>query len=600
MFEPKHKTIKQNLQRQLKYPLIIFGATSIFISLLSMSTGVDKTGEKFYQADTISSNKQIIAKGQALFTANCSACHNFMQKAIGPNLTGVTAAEPVSWLKKFIHNAPEMIKNGDERAVKLFNEYKVPMLPFTQLSDADVNALLAYMNTFKKPVVAPVSKYGEVLKDPIPTKIPKAGLQLMLEEVTTAPASAAKAPLARINQMKILPGKVNRLFINDLQGKLYEMTDNKLTEVMDVSKVSPNFINAPGLATGFGSVAFHPEFYKNGLLYTIHSEKARSATADFAYADSIPVALQYVLTEWKIRDPAAKVFNGTPREMMRVNFVVSIHDMQEVAFNPWAKPGSADYGLLYLTLGDGGAGEQHFSHLCIDNSGVWGKVLRINPLGKNSKNGKYGIPASNPFAGDTDPKTLGEVYARGFRNPNRLTWPADGKILITDIGLRNAEEINILKPGVNYGWPEREGTFAVDHKVGSMDVVYARPVIDKPTVDTKHPFTYPVAQFDHDEGNAISGGFIYTGTDPLLKGKYIFGEIVTGRVFCVDYSALVQGKQAQIRELDVNFAGEVSTFKKIVKNNRCDLRFGMGPDNQFYIFTKTDGKIWKLKGAVKG
>lgn len=569
--------------------------SSLIAASFAISATETQVSLKPLQDTTYSTNKDVIAKGQALFTANCSACHNFIQKAIGPNLSGVTANQPIAWLKKFIHNAPQLIADKDPRAVALFNEYKVPMLPFTPFSDSDLNAVLAYMNTHRMKAAPSVSAFGQVLKDPIPGKIPKAGVQLMLEEVLIAPASAAKAPFARINQMKVLPGKTNRLFINDLQGKLYEMTGDKLNEVMDISRIRPNFINAPGLATGFGSFAFHPGFYKNGLMYTIHSEKAGSAKADFAYADSIPVALQYILTEWKIKDPNAGVFEGTPREMMRVNFVNSIHDMQEVAFNPLAKPGSPDYGLLYLSIGDGGSAEQHYYQLCIDYSGVWGKVLRIDPLGRNSKNGKYGIPVSNPFAKDTDPNTLSEVYAKGFRNPNRLAWPADGKILLTDIGLRNAEEINILKPGGNYGWPEREGTFAVDHRVGSMDVVYERPANDAARKD----FIYPVAEFDHDEGNAISGGFVYSGSDPLLKGKYIFGEIVTGRVFCVDYAKLRIGHQEQIRELDINLGGELSTFKKNSKTTRVDLRFGMGPDHQYYIFTKNDGKIWRVKGAVK-
>ena len=63
-----------------------------------------------------------------------------------------------------------------------------------------------------------------------------------------------------------------------------------------------------GLATGFGSFAFHPDFAKNGLLYTTHTEAPGSAPADFVYADSIKVTLQWVLTEWKVNDPNAAVF----------------------------------------------------------------------------------------------------------------------------------------------------------------------------------------------------------------------------------------------------------------------------------------------------
>ncbi len=101
------------------------------------------------------------------------------------------------------------------------------------------------------------------------------------------------------------------LFILDLRGKLYKLQDNgKAAVYMDIAKLRPKFINEPGLGTGFGSFAFHPEFAKNGLLYTTHTEQAGSDKADFSYADSIHVAMQWVLTEWKTEQPGAPVFFG--------------------------------------------------------------------------------------------------------------------------------------------------------------------------------------------------------------------------------------------------------------------------------------------------
>ena len=66
-----------------------------------------------------------------------------------------------------------------------------------------------------------------------------------------------------------------------------------------MATLKSKFINQPGYGTGFGSFAFHPDFAKNGLLYTTHAEPAGSAKADFDYPDSIPVVLQWILTEWK-------------------------------------------------------------------------------------------------------------------------------------------------------------------------------------------------------------------------------------------------------------------------------------------------------------
>ena len=81
-----------------------------------------------------------------------------------------------------------------------------------------------------------------------------------------------------------------------------------------------------------------------------------SAKADFSYPDSIPVLLQWVLTEWKT-DPAAFPFSGKGREILRIDMPTGIHGMQEITFNRFAKPGDEDYGLLYIGIGDGGSAE---------------------------------------------------------------------------------------------------------------------------------------------------------------------------------------------------------------------------------------------------
>ncbi|MGV3558619.1 PQQ-dependent sugar dehydrogenase [Larkinella arboricola] len=540
-----------------------------------------------------STDKQVVAKGQQLFQQNCTACHNFLQKGIGPNLASVTAEVPAEWLKAFIHNAPEVIKRGDARAYALFEEYKQTMPPFTHLSDGDVEALMAFIHSKRKVSAtdAGSEKLGAPLNDPIPAKIAQSGLQLKLEEVTTAPASADKIPLARINKMQVLPGKKDRLFLEDLRGTLYEMEGNSLRPYMSMAKERAGFIHTPGLATGFGSYAFHPDFYTNGLLYTTHTEKANAAPADFGYADSIKVTLQWVLIEWKVTDPNATEFSGTGRELFRINMVSPIHGVQEITFNPLAKPGTPDYGMLYIGIGDGGCTENGYYFICKERSRPWGKVLRIDPKGRNSKNGKYGIPADNPFA--RDKSALGEIFCQGFRNPNRISWTPDGKMLISDIGQAHSEELNLGKAGADYGWPDREGTFVINYR-GRMDRVYALPAND-----ATFKYTYPVAQYDHDEGNAFSAGFVYTGTAiPALTGKYIFGDVVNGRVYYVESSQLTPGKQTPIRELAIQVAGRPATFQQLSNSKKTDLRFGTGLNNDFFLYTKADGRIYKITDCV--
>ncbi|RZM27877.1 MAG: c-type cytochrome [Pedobacter sp.] len=543
--------------------------------------------------NTYSNSKQIISQGQLLFQENCASCHNFKQQGIGPNLSGVTAEVSYQWLTKFVRNPQQVISSGDKRAVSLLKKYKIPMPAQTQLKDAELKAILSFIHT-QKPVVtinSNDSTLGIALDNPVPEKIAQSGLTLQLEEWATAPRTAQQGPAARINKMVVLNGRKERVFLEDIRGILYELKGNKFLKMMDLSKLLPNFIHVPGHATGFGSYAFHPDFNRNGLFYTSHAEKRDAATADFGYPPPIRVSLQWVVSEWKIDlSKADTIFTGTSRELLRINMPGSVHGMQEITFNPLSAPGSPDYGLLYIGIGDGGSAEDGLSQLCNSNSTPWASVLRIDPGGRNSINGKYGIPAINPFASDNDPKSLGEVFARGFRNPNRISWTPDGKMLITDIGLNNVEELNIGIPGADYGWPYREGTFLMNYQ-GKMNKVYALPANDK-------GFTYPALQYDHDEGNAISGGFVYTGKIARLRNKYIFGDIVHGRIFYADANSLSLGRQAPIREFRLNFNGVPSTFREITKQSKADLRFGVGAGGELFIYTKTDGKMWKIKDCL--
>jgi glucose/arabinose dehydrogenase/mono/diheme cytochrome c family protein len=541
-----------------------------------------------------STDKQVIARGATLFQNTCAGCHSFGQRSIGPDLAGITTTIAPAWISRYIRNAPAVLASGDGRARRLLAEYNKYMPPFPELSDADLRAITAYIHAQGNQSAEALATLGEPVADPVVTKITKAGLVLHLKLVTRAPATSTLMPATRINKMRVLTdGTRSRHFIQELRGVIYEVVNNKLKVFMDITRLRPKFIHQPGHGTGFGSFAFHPDFYKNGLFYTTHAEPAHTAQADFFYDSTLPVAMQWVLSEWQM-DPRALTFTGTGREVMRINVLTQIHGMQELAFNPLAVPGSADYGLLYLSLGDGGAAEQKAAFLCNSNKTIWGSVLRINPLERTSANGKYGIPALNPYAQDGDDTTLGEIFARGFRNPNRFTWAPDGTMLIADIGLKNLEEVNIGQAGADYGWPAREGTFLVNYQ-GQMDIVY-----NLPEDDAAYPFTYPVAQYDHDEGDAMSGGVLYTSPEiPLLQGKYIFGDIVNGRVFFVNQNQLVAGQPSPIQEMELQLDGRAITFLGTTKYKKADLRFGLGPGQKLYLFTKTDGRIYQVTGCTQ-
>ena len=178
---------------------------------------------------------------------------------------------------------------------------------------------------------------------------------------------------------------------------------------------------------------------------------------------------------------------------------------------------------LYISFGDGGSGDdQGEGHGDTGNGqnpgSVLGAILRIDPSGSNSANGQYGIPEDNPFVGQ--PGFIDEIYAYGFRNPFRFSFDrATGHLYVGDVGQHDIEEIDVARAGGNYGWNHKEGSFFFDpNGNGSGFVTDVDPGVPPGLID-------PIAEYDHDEGIAVIGGFVYRGTrNPILRGRYVFGD----------------------------------------------------------------------------
>jgi glucose/arabinose dehydrogenase len=543
--------------------------------------------------NSISLDTAAIAKGKDLFNRNCVSCHAFSHDDIGPKLGGITADVSTDWLLRFIKNPQEVISSGDQRAGILFKKYKSVMPSFAFLKEEDLRAIISFLNTQKSADHPPVSEDRNAIANPITEKIKLSGLVVDLEHVVDFPSSnKGTFPKTRITKLTFQPGTFS-LFVNDLRGKLYKLKRNKPTVYLDMVKLKPKFIDEPGLATGFGSFAFHPGFETNGLLYTTHTEAPGSGKADNHFPDSIEVALQWVLTEWKIANPADDTLKGTERELLRLNMVTGAHGVQEITFNPLAKPGSRDYGLLYIGIGDGASVQVGYPFLTHSKENLLGSILRIDPLGNNSANGQYGIPPNNPFVHEKDTKTRREIYAYGFRNPHRITWTLSGEMLACNIGQANIEAIDLISPGADYGWPIREGSFAFN-PYGNLNNIYPLPAND-----SIYKITYPIAQYDHDEGNAISGGYEYSGiTISLLEDKFLFGDIPSGRLFYINFFDIHSRKPVIIEEWTITLNGVATTLKKLCQSDRVDLHFGKDAYGELYIMTKADGKLYKLQRAT--
>ncbi|RRQ49259.1 cytochrome C [Maribacter algicola] len=570
----------------------IYILLGLCLALFSCNSSVKKDlHPKAGRVDNYRQDELSVQKGMQLFNMHCASCHDFNADNIGPNLAGVTLKADKAWLTDFIRNPKRKIEAGDERSVQLYEAYSTYMPAFGYFSEDELEALLGFIHKYSEAERKSKKKRPGALSDPITEKINESNLLLVLDEVLQVPASAEHHPKARINKLAALRfSEGERLFIADLNGKLYEAKDSTVKTYLDMVQQLPNFINAPGFGTGLGSFDIHPNFEQNGLLYTTHTEPAHMRDADFALPDSLKVGLQWVLTEWKAQNPEAQHFSGSKRELLRVDMLGSSHGFQEVSFNPMAKKGDSDYGLLYLCIGDGGAIYADKPQFVGRKDKIWGSVIRIDPLGNNSVNGRYGIPYDNPFVGNSE--DIPEIWAYGFRNPHRISWDAldQRRMYVSNIGRHSVEEVNLVEKGGNYGWPNREGTFVFDADANT-EVVYPLPKDD-------NGFAYPIIQYDHDEGNAVSGGYTYHGTLKKLQGKYLFGDIPRGTLFMADVTNVHQGQQAPIQKIGFVLNGEATSFDTLLGGARVDLRWGMDSAGELYLFTKYDGKVYKVVDCI--
>ncbi len=475
---------------------------------------------------------------------------------------------------------------------------------------------------------------AQITSNPVPTPIVKRGLAVEIKDLVRLPDTRGTRPLdqdvspsgwARVSYVRDLPD--GRRFVNDSRGFLYLIgADREPRVYANVGAVFPHAVYNR-LESGFIGFVFHPEFTRNGLFYTVHGERAAGnpGTPDFippgfALKD---VTYHNVITEWHATNPAAAVFEGTRRELLREAHVVAnlTHPMGAVEFNPTAKPGDPDYGLLYTSGSDhgfsnGGGPNANTASQTQRLDSIHTAILRFDPRSptatKGTKGlGDYTIPMANRFAADGDPKTLGEIYAYGFRNAHRLSWDADGTMFASDIGMNHIEEINIVRNGENYGWMMREGHWENGRwRGGLLNQLFALPA-DVLAGREKDGSTYPVAMYDHDEGLAVTGGFAYQGRIAALKGKFVFGDIQNGRLFAADLAemkkaddgipqtvASIEEIQLYVRDASANRMGV--SMRELVDRmmggsvSRVDLHISRTGDGELLVTSRQDGMIRML------
>lgn len=259
---------------------------------------------------------------------------------------------------------------------------------------------------------------------------------------------------------------------------------------------------------GIHGIAFHPDFRNNRKAYLSYSQRGPRRT---------------VISEFTV--PAGAEFKADPtseRIILEYPHPLGNHWGGGIVFG--------NDGLLYIAIGDGGLRDDPY-RLSQNLWSLHGKILRID-VGRQSRGLAYGIPDDNPFVNRQEIRD--EIWAYGFRNPwgisiDRLT----GNLWCADVGQDKWEEVNLVRPGANYGWSERDGP--------------ERFATRENAPEEGGPFVEPYHAYQHSEGISITGGFVYRGKQlPSLIGHYLFADWGTGKIWAIPAEGKAPGETPKL------------------------------------------------------
>ena len=222
-------------------------------------------------------------------------------------------------------------------------------------------------------------------------------------------------------------------------------------------------------------------------------------------------------------------------------------------------------GYLYIIFGDGGsAGDPQGNGQNLQT--LLASLLRIDV--DNPSNGlNYGIPPDNPFINDSNARD--EIYAYGLRNMWRFSWdPVTNWLWGSDVGQNAWEEIDIIYPGLNYGWNTMEGNHCYSPPTGCDQTGLELPI-----------WEYEL----YVEGDcSITGGYVYRGSQYFsLSGKYIYGDYCSGRIWALEYDGESPAQNEELLDTELY----ISSFG-LDQNNEI-LLCGLGTV-KIYRFTSDE------------
>ena len=284
----------------------------------------------------------------------------------------------------------------------------------------------------------------------------------------------------------------NRLFVVEQPGRIQVFANRP-----DIAS-SGTFLDIQDRVTSGGEMgllglALAPDFGTSGVFYVYYTARD---------------PLRTVVSRFKSTGSVANP--GSEEVLLTVPQPYRNHNGGQIAFGP--------DGMLYIGLGDGGAGGDPHNH-GQNRRTLLGNILRIDV----SAPGKYRVPKDNPFVGNKD-GWRPEIWAYGLRNPWRFSFDAStGQLWTGDVGQGAYEEIDIVEKGGNYGWRRVEGPVCYDPKFDCRRGIKA---------------TEPVWSYDRKQGVSVTGGYVYRGERlPGLAGAYVFADFGSQRIWALRMGA---------------------------------------------------------------
>ncbi|WP_050409620.1 sorbosone dehydrogenase family protein [Massilia sp. NR 4-1] len=366
------------------------------------------------------------------------------------------------------------------------------------------------------------------------------------------PPAAAPAPLpaalslglrevaAGLSQPILLtaPAGDSRQFIVERPGRIRVLENGSLLvkPLLDISAQT----TTDG-ERGLLSLAFHPEFARNGRFYVYYTDRSGNIAIDRFTMSADPY----------VADPQSQT-----RVLSIGHPTYSNHNGGLLAFGP--------DGFLYIGTGDGGGGGDPNRNAQNPES-MLGKLLRLDV--DSGLSTAYKVPSDNPYAGQSGKR--GEIWALGLRNPWRFAFDGTSRQLyIADVGQGQREEVDIASiatGGNNYGWPIMEGS-ACYNAASCASAGLVRPAFE---------YTHGSAGAN---GCSITGGYVYRGAAiPELAGRYFYSDYCKGFLKSFLYSG---GTVSEQRDWGIANVGNV-------------LSFGQDAQGELYVLVG-GGKVYKL------